>query len=121
MSCDYKEYADLKTVEIVVDGRVSSADFDRIAPQIEAFIAVHGTIRIIEIIHSLTGFDMASLIKGTRFDWAHLKDFSHCAVVTDSGWIGPFTRLLSPLFRVQIRTFSLADEARARDWLRRAS
>ena len=47
----------------------------------------------------------------------HLKDFSHAAIVTDSGWIGPFTRLIAAFFSVQIRVFGVSEKEKARKWL----
>lgn len=120
MTCEYKEYADLKTVEIMMDGKLTEEDFDRVAEQIEAFIKTHGKIKIIEIIRNFGGFEWAAFTKGFKFDMEHMKDFSHCAVVTDEGWIGPFSRMLAPFFSIGIKTFKLEEEQQARDWLKSA-
>ena len=117
MTTTYQEYPQQKLVELHVDGKVTEADFDDVAARLEAFIARHGKIKLIEIIENFDGFELAAASKGVRFDIEHLRDFSHCAVVTDSGWIGPFTRLLAPFFSIRIRTFRLAEIERARAWL----
>ncbi|MEO0413134.1 MAG: STAS/SEC14 domain-containing protein [Pseudomonadota bacterium] len=117
MACTYKEHPDTKIAEIIVDGDVTEEEFDAIAPKLEAFIQAHGRIKILEVIKNFTGFDWTMIPKGIAFDFEHLKDFSHCAVVTDSGWIGPFTRAAAPFFSVQIRTFSLAQQDMAWQWL----
>ncbi|MFW0777557.1 MAG: STAS/SEC14 domain-containing protein [Rickettsiales bacterium] len=118
MACEYKEVPELKTVEIMVDGKVTVEDFDKIAPQLEKFIETHGTIKILEIIKNFGGFDIALLGKGMVFDMKHMKNFSHCAVVAEEGWIGPFTRMLSPFFNVEIKTFLLEEADKARNWLK---
>lgn len=38
----YKEYDNAQAVEIVLQSRVSTQEFDRVARQLEAFIARHG-------------------------------------------------------------------------------
>lgn len=120
MSVDYIEHPDDRTIEIVVDGKVTEAVFDAIAPQMEAFIAAHGRVKLLEIIRELDGFELSMLGKGIKFDIQHLKSFSHCAVVSDKGWIGPLARAMSPFFDIEIRTFPPDEEAAARAWLRAA-
>ena len=120
MSCAYKEDKEHRLIELTVDGRVSEADFDEIAARLAAFIGDHGQVKILEIVKSFNGMDLAAIPKGVMFDLRHMKDFSHCAVVTDSGWIGPFTRAMAPFFSVDIRVFGLDEEEAARDWLKAA-
>lgn len=121
MTIKYKEYAALKTVEIIVDGKVSEADFDRIMPQMKAFIHEHGKVKFIEIIKDLDGFEWGMLSKGIKFDLKYMSKFTHCAVVTDKGWIGPFARIMSPFFDIEIKTFKMSEESEARVWLEEAS
>ena len=120
MTCEYKEHAALRTVEIIINGKVTEEDFDNITSKMEAFIKAHGKIKIIEIIKDLSGFELTTLGKGIKFDIEHLKDFTHCAVVSNHGWIGPFARMMSPFFSIEIKTFNLDEEQQARDWLETA-
>jgi len=117
MSVKYIEHPKLKMVELIVDGKITEKAFDEIFPQMEDFIKKHGKIKIIEIIKRIDGFEFGVMGKGINFDYNHLKDFSHCAVVTDSGWIGPFTRMLSPFFDIKIKVFKASEESEAREWL----
>ena len=86
MTVEYKEHPALQMVEIVVDGKVTTAEFEDIAPKMEKFIEEHGKIKIIEIIKNYDGFEWGMIGEGIRFDMKHLKDFSHCAVVCGEGW-----------------------------------
>ena len=54
---------------------------------------------------------------GMKFDFKHMKDYGRCGVVSDSGWIGFFTRAFAPFFDVDIKTFTLEEEAEARNWV----
>lgn len=120
MTVTYKEHPESALAEVTVNGNLTEADFDRIAPLLEAFIARCGKVKILEIIDGFPGFDAAVIKKGAAFDIKHLKHLTHCAVVTDSRAIGFFTRLLSPLFSVEIRVYKAAEEAEARKWLTEA-
>lgn len=120
MSVKYIEHEDLKTVELIVDGKVSKDDFDEIVPQIENFIERHEKIKILEIIKSFTGVQLTALGEGILFDMKHFKNFTHCAVVCDDGWIGPFTRTMAPFFKIEIKTFHLNELKDARNWLENA-
>ena len=44
----YKEYDNAQAVEIVLSGRVSTEEFDKVARKLEAFIERHGEIRVLE-------------------------------------------------------------------------
>ena len=92
MNVTYSENDATKTAEIVVDGHVRSEEFDQIAPRMQAFIDRHGTIRLIEIINKMDGFDPSLMWKGAKFDFKNLRHISHCAVVSDIGWMSPMTK-----------------------------
>ena len=57
MPVTYKEDAAAKTIELVVNGKVTQEDWDKVAPKFSKFLDDHGTIRLIEVIESLKGFD----------------------------------------------------------------
>ena len=103
--------------EIVVDGKVTKEDFDRISPQLEAFIQKKGSVKLLEEIRNFKGFDFSVLGKGAKFDLKHMKDFSHCAVVTDKGWIGPFARMAGAFVSCEICVFKNTEMTDARAWL----
>ncbi|WP_198013451.1 STAS/SEC14 domain-containing protein [Thalassoporum mexicanum] len=107
-------------VEVLVDGKVTNADINSILPQMEKFIAQQGTVKMIEIVKDFSGFELSMLGKAIKFDIDHLKDFSHCAVVTDSGWIGPFARAISPFLNIQLKMFKMEQKQEALDWLKAA-
>ena len=118
MSCAYKEDKEHRLIELTVDGRVSEADFDEIAARLAAFIGDHGQVKILEIVKSFNGMDLAAIPKGVMFDLRHMKDFSHGAVVTDSGWIGKAAEVEGALIPgLDIEAFGLDEVAKAEAWL----
>ncbi len=107
-------------VELTIDGKVTQEDFDKCIGPIEDLISARGTIRILEVIKSFTGMDPSALWEGIKFDFLHLKDISHCAVVSDKGWVGPATTAASMFFPCKIRVFPLEEIDEARKWLAEA-
>ena len=118
MSCTYSEDPKLPVAELRVTGRVTQDDMNVILPKLEAFIARHGKIRIVEVIEHFEGFDPMTMYDGMRFDIAHLTDVTHAAVVSDIGWIGMVTRAAAMMMPVTIRMFGMDQIDMARDWAR---
>jgi hypothetical protein len=57
----YKEMDNLAAVEIEISDRVSTKEFDETAKKLEAFIARHGRVRVLEIVHHFEGMDVKAL------------------------------------------------------------
>lgn len=117
MTVTYTENADACTVELTVDGRVTREEFDALAPRMEAFIASCGSIRLIEVIRKLDGFDGSLLWEGLKLDFRVIPHISHCAVVSDIGWLSPVSKAAGALTSTKLRTFPLADLEAARNWV----
>ena len=56
----YKEHDNAQAVEIVLSGRISTEEFDRVAGNLEAFIDRHGQVRLLEIVRDFEGMDAAA-------------------------------------------------------------
>ena len=119
MTTTYKEYPELTTIELTFDGNITEKDIDTLIPKVEAFIVKHGKVKLLEIMKNIENFDWNVLGKGIEFDKKHLADFSHCAIVTDNGWIGPVARLASAFVGIKMKAFKIDEESKARDWLKR--
>jgi SpoIIAA-like len=61
----YKEYDNAQAVEIVLTGRVSTEEFDKVARKLEVFIERHGQIRVLEVIKDFEGMDAGAFWHGT--------------------------------------------------------
>jgi SpoIIAA-like len=118
---EYREDASSNLVEIVVDGRVSKAEFDAIAARLEAAIARHGKLRVLEEVKSLGGIEPAAFFADLRFGLRHLNDFSRCAVVSDKRWIELFAEGVGKLVACEIRHFAPDQITAARAWLQEAA
>ncbi|TFH08974.1 MAG: STAS/SEC14 domain-containing protein [Nitrosomonadales bacterium] len=118
MTTMYKEIPEQKTVEFIIYGKVTKEDFDQISEKLHKFIEAHGTIKLIEVIQSFEGFDPSVIWDGIKFDIQHLRFISHCAVVSDNGWISPISKAAGAFISTKLRTFSLVQLDEARQWLK---
>jgi len=76
-----------------------------------------GKIKILEVIREFPGFDPSVLWEGIIFDLKHINDISHCAVVSDKGWVGPLSKAAGAFISCKIRVFKLNERDEARKWL----
>lgn len=116
MSLSYVEHPTTKTVEFRIDGKLTREDYDRVIGPMQAFIDAHGTVRVIEIVESFSGFDPAVLIPGIKFDIKNLSHISRVAIVSDIGWFSPLVRAASAITAVEMRMFEMAQLDEAREW-----
>jgi hypothetical protein len=113
----YKEYDNAQAVEIVLKGRVSTEEFDSVANRLEAFIARHGQVRVLEIVENFEGMDATALWHDIKFSLRHLKDFSRVAVVAHPDTHHLWSALAAPLMSCTVEHFAPGEEDAARDWL----
>ena len=114
----YREVPGSHVVEVRVDGPISRAAFEEIAGKLEARIALHGKVRLLEEIRRLDGIDPTTFWDDLKFSRRHLDDFSRCAVVTDRRWIEWFAKAVDPFVACEIRHFPPEQIDGARRWLR---
>jgi SpoIIAA-like len=113
----YKEYDNAQAVEIVLAGRVSTEEFDKIAHKLEAFITRYGRVRVLEVINDFEGMDAKALWHDIKFSVRHLNDFSRVAIVANSSTHHIWSSLVSPFISCEVQHFVPGQEDAARDWL----
>jgi hypothetical protein len=113
----YKEYDNAQAVEIVLSGRVSTEEFDKVARKLEAFIERHGEIRVLEVIKDFEGMDAGAFWHDVQFSLRHVQDFSRIAIVTNPDVHHLWSSLVAPFMRCDVEHFSPGEMEAARDWL----
>jgi hypothetical protein len=113
----YKEYDNAQAVEIVLTGRVSTEEFDKIAQQLEAFIQRHGYVRVLEVIKDFEGMEARAFWHDIKFSVRHLSDFSRVAIVANPDTHHLWSNLVSPFISCEVEHFVPGEEDAARDWL----
>ncbi len=119
MTLSYIEYPDTKTVEIHVDGKVTREEFNTVIANMGRFIQNYGEVKLLESIATFkVGMDMHMLWEGMKFDLKNIRHISHCAVVSDIGWISPMSKAAGAFMSTRLRTFNMDEIDAARAWLK---
>ena len=108
----YKEMDNLAAVEIEISERVSTEEFDQTAKKLEAFIARHGRVRVLEIVNHFEGMDVKALWHDLKFSLRHLNDFSRCTIVSDAKFLSLWSAIAEPFLDCQVAYFK-PDEVEA--------
>ena len=87
------------------------------AKKLEAFIARHGKVRVLEIIHDFEGMDAKALWHDLKFSLRHLNDFSRCAIVSDAKFLSLWSAIAEPFIDCEVAYFPPDEVDAARDWL----
>lgn len=117
MSLTYTEDDTTKTATIVVSGKITKDDYDAIIGKMQAFIDTHGKVNLIEVVESFSGFDPSVIWPGIKFDFQNIRHIGKVAVVSDIGWISPFTKAAGYFMSTKLRMFDLAQLDEAKDWM----
>ena len=109
---------DAGVVDIMVDGEITRADYEKLVPVLEAQIEKHGKLKVVETVRKVGPVDWSLWWHDLKWVVGHRDKLARCAVVTDHGWIGPVTRASAALFSGEMRVFPEAEGGKARAWVR---
>jgi hypothetical protein len=104
-------------VKLSVGSDVSRADFACVLEELKDIVEEREQIRLLEEVQQVPSFDPSMIWEDLDFSLEHLQEITHCAVISNLGWVGPFARIVGAFSRCQIRVFTAAQKERARDWL----
>jgi hypothetical protein len=103
-------------IELTVDGAIHKPDYEAAVAAIDELLKTHDKLNVIEVVHKIGWVDADVWWKDLTFHLTHRNFIHRAAVVSDSGWIGPVTRFLAPLYPAEIRTFGMDQLEQARKW-----
>jgi len=101
-----------------VSGRLTEADYEAAAPQIENELLLRDDpLRLMIVLEGFRGMDIAALWEDLKFEVRHSGDFGRVAVLGESRWEEWATVLSRPFLGSEMRYFDLDDRPAARAWL----
>lgn len=103
---------------IEATGKVTHEDYQNtLTPAVEKRLA-RGPLKLLYIIGSdFTGYEPKAIIDDTTLGLKHWREVPYIALVTDIDWIKNAARLFAPFFPGEIRLFTVAEQANARNWI----
>ncbi len=116
---EYRSSGDTNVVEVIVEGKITAADFDRIVPLMKADLAKHGKVKVLEEIRRFEGMDPMALWKDLQQAYM-VKDITHVAMVADVQWMRTVAEAVSAIFPAEIKAFDRSQIEAARTWLANA-
>jgi hypothetical protein len=89
----------------VIKGFVSTKEFEGTATKLEAFIARHTKVNVLEVGEHFEGMDAAAFWEDFKFTLRHLNDSSRCVILSDGKWVTPWSEIVAPFFKGEGRYF----------------
>lgn len=105
-------------LELTVDGVIHKADFEAAVAAVDELLKTHEQLNVVEVVRDIGWIEPQVWWKDLLFHLAHRNFIHRAAVVSDSGWVGPVTRMFAPFYPAAIRTFGLDQLEYARTWAR---
>jgi len=107
------------TLGFVAKGEVTRNDYVEIlAPAVEKVLKKHDKVRLLYVLgKDFEGFSGGAMWEDGKLGMGHLTRWEKIAVVADEPWIRHATNVLGYMIPGQVRTFSVAEEAAASEWL----
>jgi SpoIIAA-like len=119
---EYTRNPDNNIVKIIIEGKITEDDFERVVSQFKVDLEKHHKLRVLEEVRHFEGIDPFAFWKDIRFGFAHLNDFTHAAFVADAKWMRTMTEVFSRIFpvNVKIKVFEPSQIDEAQNWLTNA-
>ena len=120
MSVELKESNEGKILEVHVTGKLTKADFNQFAPEVERLIGRHRKIRILLEMSDFHGWDPAGLWEETKFGFQHISDIEKIAMVGEKKWQEWVATFCRPFTKAQVQYFDRTAADQAERWLQAA-
>jgi SpoIIAA-like len=116
---EYKNSPDNNVVKIIISGKITEEDFDRVIDRLKLDLERHHKLRVLEEVRHLEGIDPLALWKDIRFGFTHLNDFTHAALVADARWLRTMTDVFINIFplSVKVKVFDPSQFDEAQNWI----
>ncbi len=112
----YIDRPEIKTVELVIDGKIEKKDYDEVRMHLKQSIEDWGEVNIVENILDLKSVSFGAFWKNIGFARRHFKHISRLAVVTNDRWIRRLTDWMNPFTPFKLRAFYRTELEYARSW-----
>jgi len=113
----YKEYDNALAVEIVIKGFVSTKEFEDAANQTRGLHCAAQQSQRARGHRGYRGHGRRGVRGGFQIHPAPSQRLSRCAIVSDGKWVTPWSEIVAPFFKGEVRYFPPAEIEAAREWL----
>jgi len=121
MPIQINEESDGQAVAIRVTGKLVAGDYERLVPELDRLIRLHGKLRLLFELTDFQGWEPDALWDECKFDMKHFADIERIAIVGDKKWEHGMALFYKPFTKATIRYFDLANTAEAWKWWRKST
>ncbi|WP_413164047.1 STAS/SEC14 domain-containing protein [Capilliphycus salinus ALCB114379] len=108
-----------RVVGLHIQGKIETADFDKVIQKIENQLKFHPKLRIYAEIESLEGMSPQAVWKDLKFTFQHFHDFEREAVVSDKRWLEKWGNFSNKLFSsIEVKHFHFDQKQQALEWVK---
>jgi hypothetical protein len=107
-----------QAVAVRVTGKLIVADYERLVPELDRLIQLHGKLSLLFELTGFRGWEPGALWDECRFDMKHFADIERVAIIGDKKWEHDMATFYRPFTEATIRYFDLADVEQAWQWWR---
>jgi len=102
-----------------IDGRLREVDIKNAVREAKPYLEKDGKINVLARMKSFNGFDLLSIFDDDliRLKLKAPSKIARYAVVGPKSWMRNLLELIDPLFKTEIRTFDVSEEAAAWEWV----
>lgn len=111
------EDPDSRTIEILIDGKVTRGAMQELSNELRTKAQMWGKINILERYVSLDGVEPSAVWEDIKLYFKNVKNFNKIALVTDKSLVRTFTKVLAPFFNLEVKVFTNDEIQQARHWL----
>jgi SpoIIAA-like len=110
---------DRKILVITPEGPLEEADFERLAKEVDPFIASSGKLRgVMVYARSFPGWEsFGAFVSHLKFVANHHRKIERIAAVSDSGFLKIMPRIADHFVQAEIKHFDVAQKDQALAWL----
>ena len=105
-------------IRVIVSGKLTQDDYDKLIPSWEQTIARHGSMRMLLIMENFEGWDLGAAWDDFRFDTTHADKVEKVAAVGEKAWQKWIMKLGSFFVRDDVKYFDSSQLAEAERWVR---
>lgn len=117
MSVNLSEEADGKVLSIELAGKLSKADYERFAPEVERLAQQHGKVSLFVQLRDFHGWTGGALWEDMKFAWENFSKIERIGFVGDKKWEAGMALFCKPFTRAKIRYFDEHNAFGAKEWV----
>jgi|GEM_PF-3977579 len=108
---------DPRVFAITIRGPVERPDLDAVAAAFEEKLKEHKPVRVYAEVEQTASLSPAALFEDLRLGLQHFQDVERVAIIVDETWTALLAQFAELVPGLDVRRFSSAERAQAREWI----